>query len=85
MTVDNEWIPDEIAEAITRETRRRKMRVLVMTEDFRNIHNSLDAAAIEVMPIKGIFLAQTVYPSPVLRYFDDIDLLVPPAKGQVAI
>jgi hypothetical protein len=83
--IPKEWMPDEIVEAVTLETRRRKMRAVVMTEDFRNVHESLNEAGIKVMPIKGIYLAQTVYPSLTLRYFDDIDLLVPASAGQAAV
>jgi hypothetical protein len=38
-----------------------------------------------MMPIKGITLAHTIYPSVSLRYFDDIDLLVRPEDGRQAL
>jgi hypothetical protein len=74
-------LPAEISTKITTETRRRKMRAAVMIQDFKAIHQQLVADGIRVMPIKGIALAHTIYPSVSLRYFDDLDLLVPAEDG----
>lgn len=70
-------VPEKIAALITKENRRRKMRAAVMIQDFKSVYRSLVEAGIRVMPIKGIALAHTIYPIVSLRYFDDIDLLVP--------
>jgi hypothetical protein len=61
------------------------MRAAFMIEDFKTVHQKLVEGNIRVMPIKGIALAHTIYPSVSLRYFDDIDLLVPAKDGLRAV
>ena len=85
MALSGENVPEKAAGQILLETRRRRMRAAVMIEDFKTIHQKLVEADIRVMPIKGIALAHTIYPSVSLRYFDDIDLLVPAEKGPRAL
>lgn len=46
--------------------------------ELKQVLAALKAANIRVMVLKGADLAATVYPRPDLRYFDDIDLMVPP-------
>ncbi|MFZ0548968.1 MAG: nucleotidyltransferase family protein [Candidatus Promineifilaceae bacterium] len=77
MALPNSSVPEKIAALITKESRRRKMRAAVMIQDFKTIHQALVENGIRVMPIKGIALTHTIYPIVSLRYFDDIDLLVP--------
>lgn len=77
MMLPDEAVPQEIAALITNESRRRKMRAAVMLQDFKTLHQNLVENGIRVMPIKGVALAHTIYPAVSLRYFDDIDLLVP--------
>lgn len=77
-------VPEKIAAQIKTESRRRKMRSAVMIQDFKTIHNHLVANGVRVMPIKGIALAHTIYPSVNLRYFDDLDLLVPAQDAEKA-
>jgi hypothetical protein len=77
MALPHQTAPEKIAALITKENRRRKMRAAVMIQDFKRVHRSLVENGIRVMPIKGIALAHTIYPIVSLRYFDDIDLLVP--------
>ncbi|MCI0396934.1 MAG: nucleotidyltransferase family protein [Chloroflexi bacterium] len=84
-TLPRQGIPDGVAAKILHEARRRRMRAAVMVEAFQELHQRLAAAGIRVMPIKGIALAHTVYPSITLRYFDDLDLLVPPGAGPAAL
>jgi hypothetical protein len=73
----DESVPEKISALIVKESRRRKMRAAVMIQDFKTIHHHLVENGIRVMPIKGMALAHTIYPVVSLRYFDDIDLLVP--------
>jgi hypothetical protein len=56
--------------------RQQRVRTAVMIEDFRALHRHLEAAGVAEIPFKGLALAHTAYPSPSLRFFDDIDLLV---------
>jgi hypothetical protein len=78
-------IPPEVIPRITHKVRLRRMRAVLMTEDFRDILIQFRRAGIPVIPIKGIALAHTVYPSVTLRYFDDLDLLVPQDAGDEAL
>jgi hypothetical protein len=55
-----------------------------MIQDFKTTHRALVENGVRVMPIKGIALAHTVYPTVSLRYFDDIDLLVPAGEAAKA-
>ena len=50
---------------------------IVLHEEVRKIFKSLKAGGIEFTPIKGVLLADTVYPKKHLRFFSDIDLLFP--------
>jgi hypothetical protein len=50
---------------------------MVLHEEVRKIFKSLKAGGINFTPIKGILLAETVYPEKHLRFFGDIDLLFP--------
>lgn len=56
--------------------RQRKIRTMVMTEECARILDALRSAGIGAIPLKGVALAHTVYPSSVLRYFDDLDILI---------
>jgi hypothetical protein len=78
-------LPDDVAGRLSHDSRRRRMRAAVMIEDFQTIHYHLAAAGIRVMPIKGIYLAHAIYPSVSLRYFDDLDLLIPADAGSAAL
>lgn len=77
MALPADSIPENIITLIEKESRRRKMRAAVMLQDFKIIHHHLVEDGIRVMPIKGVALAHTIYPAVNLRYFDDLDLLVP--------
>ncbi len=52
------------------------IRNLVLLQESERVRNRLKAARIEVIPLKGVVLATTVYPDPGLRPFSDIDLLI---------
>ncbi len=84
-TLPGESLPVDIAKTIEHDSRRRRMRAAVMIDEFQRIHAELTKVKIEVIPIKGVALSQQVYPSPSLRYFDDIDLLIRSEKGPLAL
>ncbi len=64
--------------------RRQRIRATVMTHAFLTLQAQLDRAGVPVIPLKGIVQAHTLYPGPALRYFDDIDLLVPGEAAPIA-
>jgi len=49
------------------------------------VQSALAKAGIPVIWLKGMALAQTLYPLPEIRPMDDIDLLVPYELGQMAV
>lgn len=65
--------------------RQRRVRTLVMTQAFHTLAAGFQRAGIPCLPLKGIALAHTVYPSPTLRYFDDLDVLIPPDAAPAAL
>jgi len=50
---------------------------LIRQNSLKKILRAFDQAAIPVVLLKGIHLANTVYPDPALRPMNDLDLLVP--------
>ncbi|QBD81742.1 hypothetical protein EPA93_39535 [Ktedonosporobacter rubrisoli] len=48
--------------------------------EMERVLKALVAADIPVMVLKGADIAATIYPRADLRYYDDVDLLVPPEK-----
>jgi hypothetical protein len=84
-TLPKDTIPAEICTRIDALARRLRMRAGIMIDEFQRIRDQMAIAAIEVIPFKGIALSQTVYPSPSMRYFDDLDLLVREETGQDAL
>ncbi len=84
-TLPTDSLPEEWVVRFERAARRRRMRAAVMIEEFQSIHAEFVLAGIQVIPIKGVALSQQIYPSPSMRYFDDIDLLVKADAGQEAL
>ncbi len=66
-------------------SRQRRIRTLVMTQEMLRVVAECAKAGIRIVPLKGVALANTVYPSPTLRFFDDLDLLVEPDKMEAAL
>jgi hypothetical protein len=84
-TIPTPLIPAEPAAQLNQAARQQRMRTAVLIQDFQTIHTALVSAGIQAIPLKGIALAHTIYPSPTLRYFDDLDILVPAASAPVAL
>ncbi|MCO5186202.1 MAG: nucleotidyltransferase family protein [Anaerolineae bacterium] len=82
---DRNRIPEQIWANINTITRQRRIRNAVMTEDFLTVTHALSQAGIPSLALKGVALANTVYPSVGLRYFDDLDLLVQPDSADAAL
>lgn len=84
-TVPEDAIPALFSTRFNDSARRLRMRAAVMIDEFQRIRDELEMAAIEVIPIKGIAISQMAYPSPSMRYFDDLDLLVREEAGRDAL
>ncbi len=78
-------LPAGAAVALKGITRQRRVRTLVMTQAFQALAAGLLQAGVPYLPLKGIALAHTVYPSPTLRYFDDLDVLIPANATETAL
>jgi hypothetical protein len=62
-----------------------RIRAAVMAADFQALHAAFFAAGIPLLPIKGLALSYRHYPSPALRYHDDLDLLIPAPAAAAAL
>lgn len=82
---DRKRIPAHYLSEIDTTTRQRRIRNAVMTEDFLTVTQHLSQVGIPSIALKGVALANTVYPNVGLRYFDDLDLLVSPDSADVAL
>lgn len=83
-SLDKTALPESVRTRLEQATRQQRIRTALLVEAFTTINQAFAAAHIPVMPLKGMFLAHQVYPGVNLRYFDDIDLLVPPSAAQEA-
>ncbi len=75
-------IPAEVLSAMEEWYRERTMRNLFLFSELRLLVNTLGAADIPLMVLKGMHLAADVYSEVGLREMDDIDVLVPRNKLQ---
>jgi hypothetical protein len=65
------WTP------VIRMTRRVAMQYVALDAARKRVDAALAAAQIPALWLKGIALARTIYPQPVLRSMSDLDVLVP--------
>jgi hypothetical protein len=69
-------IPKEIISKLNKIYYRTLSRNIILYEYFKNIQQVFSANKIDLIPLKGIFLAETFYKDIGLRQMSDIDLLV---------
>jgi hypothetical protein len=72
----------ELLAELRRETVRRHLRAI---GDLRFLAEALDAGGIPWLVFKGPALAGPVHGSPELRFYRDLDLLIPPARFGAAV
>ncbi len=70
---------------LAEERNRAAVHFMLATTAQAQLQAALDAAAIDCIWLKGIVLAQTVYPAPELRPMADVDVLVPYAQREQAL
>lgn len=70
-------IPQEVLEKVREVNYSFIGQSIVVYEEIRRIFQSLINEGIEFTPIKGVLLAEIVYPERHLRFFKDVDLLFP--------
>lgn len=70
---------DDVFQEYLRATAVRTLAVnLKLRKQFEEVRGVLARAGIIALPLKGVDLAFTVYPSPACRPMADVDILVPP-------
>lgn len=78
-------LPPDIRQPVSTAARQRRIRTLIMTQEMLRVVAACAKADIRIVPLKGVALANTVYSSPTLRFFDDLDLLIEPGKLDAAL
>ena len=68
-------LPASAREALDRHYAGNAARALARARDLGAILERLEASGVEVIALKGVYLAQAVYPAPALRPMIDMDLL----------
>ena len=76
-TMDAHPVPVELMQPLAARARLCAARSLLCVAEARRIQQALDAARIPALWLKGIALAQWLYPAMHLRDIADIDLLLP--------
>ena len=69
-------LPSDVHQALSDATRQTAARMLRAQAQVAELADAFAAASISVMALKGVHLAQVVYPNLTLRAIQDIDLLV---------
>ena len=76
--------PPELCEPAEREARQGRFRGALHQTMTALLVRRLEEAGIGAVPLKGAFLAETLYGDPGLRFSGDLDLLVDPAQLDAA-
>ena len=78
-------VPEEIMQHLRRQYIINSGRNVAIYSAFRQFCQQLQAANIPIIPLKGVYLAEAVYPTPGERVMGDLDLLVPKKRIEEAI
>lgn len=78
-------IPTTVSQPVQERVYTETLRNLRLYHELGLILASLRAEKIQVIVLKGVHLAATVYPNQALRYMHDIDLLFRPADVPAAV
>jgi len=77
-------VPDVFATRAERRYLATMIRNAARVEELGRVLRAFADASIDVMPVKGPMIAETVYRDVALRVFDDLDILVPPGRADAA-
>jgi hypothetical protein len=75
-----EILPPAVARSLSEAYYVSAARCAVLTDAVGRVLRAFREAEVPVLVLKGIALAETVYPSPAARPMTDVDLLVPPDR-----
>jgi len=79
---DNLLVPTDVQTKLQQAYYRTLSRGMVLYGAFGKIAEAFNANGIQVIALKGIYLAETLYKDIALRQFSDIDLLVKEEDGE---
>lgn len=82
---NQELVPLDVRTKLQQAYYRTLSRGMVLYDAFRKITEAFNAKDIEVIALKGIYLAEALYKDIALRQFSDIDLLVKPEDGSACL
>ncbi|MGH7311561.1 MAG: nucleotidyltransferase domain-containing protein [Candidatus Rokuibacteriota bacterium] len=71
-------MPGAVRKGLRRHLGAATARHLILRRELGRILQAFARAAVPVIPLKGLVLAETLYPDPVVRPSSDLDLLVRP-------
>ncbi len=69
-------VPAAVSEKLRNEARSVARRNLYLNQELHGLFEALATAGVEAICLKGPILAATAYPSPALRRYSDLDVLV---------
>jgi hypothetical protein len=78
-------VSDEAAASLARTHATRTAAHLRVLADLERVRSSLSARSVPFLIVKGPVLAEHLYPSPDLRTYEDLDLLIPPGSFERAV
>jgi hypothetical protein len=78
-------VSDEAAASLARTHATRTAAHLRVLADLERVRSSLSARSVPFLIVKGPVLAEHLYPSPDLRTYEDLDLLIPPSSFERAV
>jgi hypothetical protein len=76
---------EDVVAALARTHATRTAAHLRVLADLDLVRSSLSAAAVPFLIVKGPVLSEHLYPSPDLRTYEDLDLLIPPGSFERAV
>jgi len=78
---NSQFVPTDVKTKLQQAYYRTLSRGMVLYDAFKKIAEAFNANGIQVIALKGIYLAENLYKDIALRQFSDIDLLVKEEDG----
>lgn len=82
---NKDHIPPQIRESLKQNYFRTLSRSMLLYAHFKEIASRFEKEGLAFIPLKGVFLSDTLYKDIALRQFSDMDLLVHPEDGPKAL
>jgi hypothetical protein len=82
LLTNNLLVPTDVRTKLQQAYYRTLSRGMVLYDAFRKVAEAFNENGIQVIALKGIYLAESLYKDIALRQFSDIDLLVKESDGE---